>query len=118
MSKTIDFDAYRSEKKQEPIVIKAFGKSYELPPSPRLSIMEKLIELRQKKGDEGAIPEEEIVEMTNALLGEKQAKDLSKKGITLEELEWLLLEIWKCYNPNKEEGKGKNQSSTSSKSGD
>lgn len=119
MSKTIDFDAYRKEKKGEGIKIKAFGKTYELPPSPRMAIMEKLMELRQQSGGAETIPEEELVVMIRELIGEKESKELYKKGVTLEEMEWLLKQIWSVYGQKRAEGSdSKNPHSTSPKSGD
>ena len=117
--KYIDFDQYRKEKKKEPLIIKAYGKEYELPPSPRLSIMEKLIELKNKDGKDANIPEEEMIAMIDALMGEEARKELSEKGMGIDELEWLLKNIWKKYKPGKKESGKKNPtSSTSEKTGD
>lgn len=117
--KYIDFDEYRKEKKQEPLIIKAFGEEYELPPSPKLHIMEKLIELRNKKGNNAAIPEEELISMIDALMGEENRRELSQKGIEIEDLEWLLMQIWKRYHPERSGGNnsGGSKNLTSQKSG-
>ena len=117
--KYIDFDEYRKEKENEPLIIKAYGKEYELPPSPRLSIMEKLIELKNKEGKNATVPEEEMIAMIDALMGADARKELSEKGVEIDGLEWLLKNIWKKYNAGKKESGTKNPTnSTSQKTGD
>jgi hypothetical protein len=120
MSKTIDFDAYRAEKKDENITIKAFGEKLELPPSPPLSTMEVLLGLYKKAGSEATVPEEEVITMLEALLGKEQYRKLSDGGLTVSEAEWLIQELWKQYNPEPEvKGDTKNKvASTSQKNGD
>ena len=121
MNKTIDFDAYRAEKKDNNIIIKAFGEELELPPSPPLSTMEILLGLYKKTGTEATIPEEEVITMLEALLGKKQYRKLSDGGLTVSEAEWLIKQLWKQYNPQPEEDEGdtKNKvASTSQKNGD
>ena len=114
--KYIDFDAYRREKKKEPIIVKCFGEELKMPASPRLAVMEELIELKNKIGSEGLISEEQTVFMIKALLGEEQAEKLSEKGITIDELEWLLTQIWQQYSPDKDDSK-KGETSISQKGG-
>jgi len=115
----IDFDKYLEEKEDKPLIIKAFGKEYKLPSSPKLSIMEKLIELRNQKGKKSNIPEEEIIAMIDALMGKEARKELSKEGIEIDGLEWLLLQIWEKYNSGKKESGKKNPpNSTLQKTGD
>ena len=121
MSKTIDFDAYRAEKKDENITIKAFGEELELPPSPPLSTMEVLLGLYKKASSEATVPEEEVITMLEALLGKEQYRKLSDGGLTVSEAEWLIQELWKQYNPQQEvkEDDTKNKvASTSQKNGD
>jgi hypothetical protein len=120
MSKTIDFDAYRAERADEKIIIKALGEELELPPSPPLSTMEKLLALYKQSGSKATIPEEEVIIMLEALLGKKQYRKLSDGGLTVEEAEWLIKELWKQYNPQpKEQSDTKNtEASTSRKNGD
>ncbi|MGM0437493.1 MAG: hypothetical protein ACQEQD_04405 [Bacillota bacterium] len=118
--KYIDFDAYREEKENDKLIIKAFDEELELPPSPRLSIMEKLLELRNKKGDEADIPEQEIFVMLENLLGKEQLRKLIDNGVTTEEAEWLLMQIWQQYNStdDEEDGSKNETNSTSQKNGD
>jgi len=121
MSKTIDFDAYRAERADEKIIIKALGEELELPPSPPLSTMEKLLALYKQSGSKATIPEEEVITMLEALLGKKQYRKLSDGGLTVSEAEWLIQELWKQYNPQQEvkEDDTKNKvASTSQKNGD
>ena len=112
MSKTIDFDAYRQEKEKENITIKAFGEKLVLPPSPPLSTMEKVLSFYNKAGGQAEIPESEVIEMIKALLGTDKYRKLADNGMTVEEAEWLIVEIYKYYNPKKDDTKN-NQPSTS-----
>ena len=97
--KHINFDEYRAEKAKETIKITAFGNEYELPGSPKVAIIERLMELKKKSGKEAFIPEEQIIVMVKELIGEEDATQLIKEGITVEELEWLLKQIWSVYSP-------------------
>lgn len=116
--KLIDFDAYREEKKDDKLIIKAFGEKLELPPSPKLAIMEKLIAMRNQKGEDAEVPEQEIFIMLESLLGKKPLRKLIDGGITSDEAEWLLMQIWKQYNSPKEDDTKNVTSSTSQKNGD
>lgn len=119
--KYIDFDKYRQEKEEEALVIKAFDKELELPSSPRLSIMEKLIQLKNNQGRDAEVPENEIFVMLKNLLGEEELRELIDNGITTDEAEWLLLRIWEQYNaePEADSSDTKNQTnSTSPKNGE
>ena len=116
--KYIDFDAYRKEKEDDKIIIKAFKKELKLPPSPKLSVIEKVLEMRNKKGDEHALNETEVFGVLENLLGKKQFRELVDKGITSDEAEWLMGKLWNVYNPSRKEDDTKNKvPSTSQKNG-
>ncbi|MFP4647288.1 MAG: hypothetical protein ACLFN4_06680 [Candidatus Acetothermia bacterium] len=119
MAKTIDFDAYRQEKNEEPLIIIAFGNEYELPPSPKMSVMESIIGMKNEKGTGGTIPEEEMIWILDKLLGEDERKELFDQGMTVEELEWLILQMWEQYmGQDDDEGEDDQKNSTSQKNGD
>jgi len=118
MSKTIDFDAYRAERKKEGIVIKAFGEDIELLPSPPLSSVLNIIEM-QEKGTE-SLPAKQVKNSLEAMIGKEQFDKLTEKGMTVEESEWLITELWNKYNgKDDEQDDTKNaQPSPSQKNGD
>lgn len=118
MNKTIDFDGYREEQKEEKLTIKAYGEDIELPASPRLSIMEDLIDMKNKEGKEATVPEEEVINMLDALMGADVRKKLSKNGATIKEMEWLLMQIWQKYNTGEQDDTKNQTNSTSQKTGD
>lgn len=118
MSKTIDFDAYRAERKKEGITIKAFGESVELMPSPPLSSVLDIIEMHEK-GDDQQLPAKSVKQNLRAMIGKEQFDKLIKKGMTVEEAEWLITELWNKYNGKDEQDDTKNkQPSPSQKNGD
>mgnify|MGYP000409113409 CR=1 FL=1 len=115
--KYIDFDEYRAEKEKDKLIINAFEEELELPTSPKLAVMEKLIGMKNEKGKDADIPEKEIFEMLESLLGKEQLRRLIDNGITVDGAEWLLMQIWEQYTPSQEDDT-KNKPSTSQKSGD
>ena len=100
--RTIDFDQYRKEKKEEPIIVKAFGQEFELPPQIPLKTMENIIELRQKLGKGGTIPEEQIFTALEQMISEDALKVLIEEGADVSDAEWLLREIFRQYRTSAE----------------
>ena len=120
MSKTIDFDAFREERAEDNIYIKAFGEELELPPSPPLANMLEIIEMNERMGEKADIPQKQIKQMLELSLGKKQFDKLLEKGMTMEEANWLVKELWNIYNKvdtDKDDTKN-NQPSPSQKNGD
>jgi len=101
-NRTIDFDQYRKEKKKEPVIIKAFGQEFELPPQIPLKTMESIIELRQKLGKGGTIPEEQIFTALEQMISEEALEALIEEGADVDDAEWLLREIFKQYRTSAE----------------
>jgi len=123
MGTTIDFDAYRQERANDNIKIKAFGEELELPPSPPLSSMIEIIDMNEKMESEAFVPQKQIEQMLKLSLGKNQYKTLMEKGITIEESEWLVKKLWSIYNKSNEEENEQDdtknvQNSPSQKNGD
>jgi len=119
MTKTIDFDQFRKERKKEGITIKAFGEDIELLPSPPLSSVLNIIEMQEEGGVE-ELPAKQVKKSLQAMIGEEQFDNLIEKGMTVEESEWLITELWNKYNgKDDEQDDTKNaQNSPSQKNGD
>ena len=119
MNKTIDFDQYRKERKKESITIKAFGEEIELLPSPPLSSVLSIIEMQEESEIE-ELPAKQVKKSLQAMLGKKQFTKLVEGGMTIEESEWLITELWNRYNSKDDEKDDtKNvQTSPSQKNGD
>ncbi len=116
--KYIDFDKYRKEKEDDKIIIKAFGEELELPPSPKLETMEKIIEMMNIEGADSEMPEQEVLNMLESLLGKEQLQTLKEKGITISEAEWLLTQLWQQYNQEEDDTKNQMKDLASQKNGE
>lgn len=107
MSKYMDFDKFFKEKKNEKISFKMFGDKYLLPSSiPAIFMLELL---RGEKEDELSM--ETVFKMMSALFGEKNFNKLVNKGLTIEQMEEIIMWTTKQYGVSideVEEGKGEN----------
>ena len=101
-----DFDAFWSEKEDEPIRFRALGREYELPPSPRASLILELKGLRESKGMDAEVPEEQVVTLLEHLLGEEDVQELIDSGLTIQQLEDLLQWIGQQYGMISEDDEG------------
>jgi len=71
---TYDFDEFWAEKEEQDKKIKVLGTVYSLPPSPRASVILKLMKLKKEVGKKAAIPEEELIEMAEEIIGPKEMR--------------------------------------------
>ena len=117
MNKTIDFDQYRKERKKEKITIKAFGEKIKLLPSPPLSSVLDIIEMQEESEIE-ELPSKQVKKSLQAMMGEKQFDKLVENGMTIEESEWLITELWNKYNDDEQDDTKNIQASPSQKNGD
>ena len=101
-----DFDAFWEEQEDEPIRFRALGRDYELPPSPRASLILEMKKLRRSKGMDAEIPEEQVVTLLEHLIGEDEVRDLIDAGLTLEQLEDLLEWIGQQYGMTRDDEDG------------
>jgi len=92
-----DFDAFWQEKQDEPIQFTAFGKTYDLPPSPPAAIILEMKKLRKDQGLDGVVAEEQLVMLMEQLLGEDAVQELVDAGMTIEQLEDLMEWIGRQY---------------------
>jgi len=116
---TFDFDEFWAEKEEQDKKIKVFGKVYSLPPSPRAGVILRLMKMRKAKGDKGKIPEEELIEMAEGLIGPKEMRQMFNDGLTISQLEDVMKKIWELYSPtqNGEADSGNSKKLTSLENG-
>lgn len=104
MNRTRDFDQFFAEMKKEPIRIKLFGQWEELPPSLPAEFVLRLIRLRKKYGDEKAIPEAELFDMSTMIFGRDRLDRWCRKGLTVEQLEEIVkwtISVYQGVDPDK-----------------
>ncbi len=93
MARYKDFDAFWAEKKQEPIKFRALGEEFTLPSSLPAEVVLKVIRMQRegRKKDE-EIDEVELMQLLLDILGKNNLQKLTKKGLTIAQMEDLL--VW------------------------
>lgn len=86
MGKYRDFDKFYSEHKEEPLFFKLFGEKYKLPASMPAKLMIEI--LRGQKEDD--LEATAILEISESLFGKAQLDDLTKRGLTVEQMEDII----------------------------
>lgn len=105
MSKFIDFDSFMEETKQEPVIIRIFGKDEELPASLPADIVLEIV--RRNKNGEDSLSDADTFSMAERIFGGK-LQEWCDKGLTVDQLEALIVKVMAMYT-----NKRKNNSSKS-----
>lgn len=104
MTKVIDFDAFRAERKREPVVLRIGGVDYILASSMPASVAVDVIRLRRDIGEDEDVPLEVLDEMGRAVFGETVWRDLlADHRLEVDELGDLLQMVLAAYTPAKPE---------------
>ncbi len=100
MTRTIDFDAFRAEQKQEPLELKLGGKTYELPTSMPAPLALEIIRLQGGGDGEMDIPPTEIARLGAALFGGvEQFETIMTDGrVTMDEMPELIKMVVMMYS--------------------
>lgn len=86
MGKYKDFDKFYSEQKQEPLFFKLFGQQYRLPSSMPAKLMIEI--LRGQKDDD--LDPTVVLDISESLFGKEQLDDMTKRGLTIEQMEDII----------------------------
>lgn len=98
-ARVIDFDAFREEQQQEPLVLKIGGVEYILPSGLPAEVAVDLIRAREGLGTSEDLPPEQIPKWAAAIFGEEAFQEIMRKHrLTLEELAELLQRVMHEYN--------------------
>lgn len=99
MTRTVDFDAFRAEQHEEPVVFKIGGEVYFLPSSLPAAIAVDVIRLRAETGDRGEVPLETLNTFGVACFGEELWRTvLDKHRVTIAEIPTLLEKVLEVYS--------------------
>lgn len=101
MSRFIDFDAFMEESKEEPVIIRIFGKDEELPASLPADIILNIV--RKNQGGQQAMSDAETFEMAERIFGGKLA-EWCDKGLTVDQLEVLIVKVMAIYTSKRKGG--------------
>lgn len=98
MTRTVDFDAFRAERVEEPVIFIIGGQRYELPPSLPAAIAVDVIRLRAAQGDDAEIPLDVLQTFGQAMFGkELWQKVLDEHRVTMSEMPALLEKVLEVY---------------------
>lgn len=95
----IDFDAFRAEQNEEPVVILIGGRRHELPSSLPASIALDIIAMHRTIGDGAKIPPESLEKMGRGLFGDQFDVIVTENRLTMVELGELMQRVLTAYNP-------------------
>jgi hypothetical protein len=103
-AKVIDFDQFRAEQGQEPVIFRIGGEEYKLPPTLPADIGVAVIRMQEDLGPEAKIPPQQIMDFCEAVFGEELWQIvLRKHRVTMEELPKLLYAVLQSYTEDDDE---------------
>lgn len=102
MTRVLDFDAFRSEKKEEPLVLKLGGKTYDLPPSMPASLAVDIVRMHAEGLDDSELIKQDpaaLHRLGAEMFGGSEvfSRVLTDGAVTLTELPDLLLQVLQMY---------------------
>lgn len=112
MTRTIDFDAFRAERKAEPVEVIIGGEHFLLAADMPAEVALEIVALRKEYGDDATVPVEKIEDLARALFGSDTFDALiHKHRLSADELGVLVTSVFGQYNramvPNPTARKGK-----------
>lgn len=103
--RVIDFDLYRSEREEEPVIFKIGGEEYHLPPSLPASVAVDTIRMKATLDESDEVPTEAMDEFGASMFGPTIWEALLRKHrITVDEISPLIEQVLAAYTGPKEEG--------------
>ena len=121
---TIDFDAFRGERRKEPHILKVGGKSFELPAELPASLAMDIARLEAERGSSADFRPEDILLLGADLFGSTDRfREILREGqIALDEMPELIKQVLQVYGgeevlPNRAARRERARKSTSSKTG-
>lgn len=104
MSRYVDFDAARAERVKEPLILKALGREFDLPPSMPLSIFTDIVAM-EERGKSGIVTYVEQMSMLKLVLSDDVVDSfLADPSFDLEDLSTLLGMVMSAYTSDQPGG--------------
>ena len=116
MTRTIDFDKFRAEQKDEPVEFIIGGKTYYLPSSLPASMAVDIMRMRTNMDDDDDVPAEVMDTFGQSLFGASMWSELLREHrITVDEISPMLEKVIEAYTGSgeAEDGDPKSESPTS-----
>lgn len=103
MTRTIDFDKFRAEQKDEPVEFIIGGKTYYLPSSLPASMAVDIMRIRTNMDDDDDVPEEVMDTFGQSLFGATMWSELLREHrITVDEISPMLEKVIEAYTGSAE----------------
>lgn len=114
MTRTIDFDQFRSEQKEDPVNFIIGGETYVLPPALPAALALDVMRMQELQEDEDAdVPPEVMEKLGRSLFGETMwSQLLQKHRITVDEIGPLMEKVMEAYTAPPKEETGESTSAT------
>jgi hypothetical protein len=92
----IDFDAFRAEQQERPLIIRIGGQDYALPSSPPASVA--LDGIRLARSGAASVPADEVAGLAEGLFGKSVLDELLRvHRLTVAELQALITQVMDIY---------------------
>lgn len=102
-NKMVDFDAFRAEQDEQPVLFKIGGKTYDLPPALPASVAVDVIRMKQELGDDGNADFDKLEAFCQNIFGkELWSAIMQEHRITMTELPQLLTMVLATYTDTDE----------------
>lgn len=112
-ARVIDFDLFRSERKEEPVIFKIGGVEYALPASLPASVAVDTIRMKSNLDDDDDVPMDAMDAFGASIFGPTTWEALLREHrITVDEIEPLIGQVLAAYTSPKEEGPTETTSET------
>jgi len=99
MPDLIDFDAFRSEHKEEPLKLKVGGKVYDLPSKLPAILALDIARLQSTMGPDADVPADRLEKMCVSVFGAENFREIvSDNGLTMPELSELVTLVMNRYS--------------------
>ena len=100
-----DFDAFFSEIQEENLTIKLYGKEYKIKKDVSAKLMISLMNIISDQGNNYALREAELLDISIKILGEENVNEWCEKGITSKQLEKIIEWFMSQHKSNKDKKK-------------
>lgn len=102
MTKYFDFDAWREERNAQPIIIKAFGKEYEIPSDVPFDVVLGLVH-SMREGVEEITQVEQVLEMAESVFGKDTMDEWRSNRIGVNEIKFMTEKVMAMYQQQSED---------------
>jgi hypothetical protein len=98
MTRFVDFDAARAERVVEPLILKAYGREFQLPPAMSAALFLDIISMREGREDSDAVTFADAQMLLRNIMSEEMLADLlTEPNFSADDLISLAMMIMQAY---------------------